>query len=176
MKVTDVKGRLSEMREERRREGQQAKQQERMMKLKMKELKMRNAHALRMAANSTASHGDSFLDGSSLSGSHYAPSEPTDYHNFDGFNGNATAGPFTSSSGLNLASTDFDLQVDGGMSFILSAGTAFASESDDDDRPSLINGSAITASLSLSGPRCYGYLYILQTYFSMIIVLIGIIL
>ncbi|KAJ7154919.1 hypothetical protein C8R43DRAFT_1126303 [Mycena crocata] len=99
IKSTEVKGRIEERREERRLRAQEGKREERMMKLKMKELKMRNDHELRMSrASTSSSHADSFLDSRSSSGSRsrYAPSDPSDYTDFDGFHGNAVAGSSTS--------------------------------------------------------------------------------
>ncbi|KAJ7809322.1 hypothetical protein B0H14DRAFT_3759912 [Mycena olivaceomarginata] len=66
----------------------------------MKEMRMRNAHELQTAgvASTRRSHNTTrFFDGeSSASGSHYTPSEPPHYGEFDAFDGNATAGPSTS--------------------------------------------------------------------------------
>ncbi|KAJ7176366.1 hypothetical protein C8R43DRAFT_1118885 [Mycena crocata] len=117
--AVQVKGRVVEKREDRRREEQRGKQEERMMKLRMKELKMRNTHELRMAAtrsgplSSTHSHAAGFHDGHSRSsGSNYtsSSSEPPDYPEFDGFNGNALAGPSvaaTSGREVDFAGFDF---------------------------------------------------------------------
>ncbi|KAJ7489024.1 hypothetical protein FB451DRAFT_1390209 [Mycena latifolia] len=106
MQATAVKGRIVEKREDRRREERRAKQEERMMKLKLRELKMRQAHELRMAGAST-SHAANFpFDTHTSSRSHdsqYATSEPSDYLDFDGFNGNAAAGPSTSTTDMNFA-------------------------------------------------------------------------
>ncbi|KAJ7108895.1 hypothetical protein C8R43DRAFT_962832 [Mycena crocata] len=101
IKTTEVKGRIEERREERRMRAQEGKREERMMKLKMKELKIRNAHELRMSrASTSSSHADSFFDSHSSSGSHscYAPSDPSEYTEFDGFHENAVAASSTSAS------------------------------------------------------------------------------
>ncbi|KAJ7174751.1 hypothetical protein C8R46DRAFT_1347809 [Mycena filopes] len=107
IKTTEAKGRFLELREERRAKKDEGKQQERLLKLRMKEQRMQNQHELRMATArgagnlSSSSHGgDSFFDTHSLSsGSHYAPSEPTDdYADFNSFSSNALAGPSTSSA------------------------------------------------------------------------------
>ncbi|KAJ7445024.1 hypothetical protein B0H11DRAFT_2341698 [Mycena galericulata] len=113
IKVTEVKGRLVEKREDRRREDQKAKREERMMKLRMKELKMRNDHELRMSrAGTSTSHAASFLDHSRSSGSHahshssgshYTPSEPSDFPDFDSFNGNAVAGASSSTGDIDFS-------------------------------------------------------------------------
>ncbi|KAJ7182291.1 hypothetical protein C8R43DRAFT_1115935 [Mycena crocata] len=113
IKSTEVKGRLGEKREDRRMEERKGKQEERMQKLRMKELKLRQNHELRMrAASSSQSHAASFFDGTSSSGSRYASSSAsgTDYQ-FDGFNGNAMAGPSTPAFDANSTNSntgDFD--------------------------------------------------------------------
>ncbi|KAF8144875.1 hypothetical protein K438DRAFT_569258 [Mycena galopus ATCC 62051] len=108
MKLTEVKGRYLEKREEHRQEEKRAKREERMMKLKLKERKMKQDHELRMQAaradplsstshaasyfgNHTTAAGHSYSSGSSR----YTPSEPdyTDYGILDNFTGNAVAGP-----------------------------------------------------------------------------------
>ncbi|KAJ7699412.1 hypothetical protein B0H16DRAFT_1749446 [Mycena metata] len=94
MKAMEVKGRIEEKREERRKVKEDARREERMMKLQMKQARIQNAHELRMAATGTgrmssfdASHGTASFDTHSRgSGSSY--SEPN--YEFDGFNGNAT--------------------------------------------------------------------------------------
>ncbi|KAF7333257.1 hypothetical protein MSAN_02427800 [Mycena sanguinolenta] len=109
MKTTEVKGRLAEKREDRKRE-------ERMAKHEMKMLKMRQQHEFRMArfgaapASSSASRAStsqaaSFFDGPSSSTSHYASSEPPSESTSD-FNDYAplendhhgSAGPSTTAS------------------------------------------------------------------------------
>ncbi|KAJ7233358.1 hypothetical protein C8J57DRAFT_1250014 [Mycena rebaudengoi] len=110
LKVVEVKAWLGEQREDRGRQAQQAKQEERHMKLKMKELKLRQAHELHMAAqragpSHAASSASSFFDGHSSSGSHYAPSEPSDFTQFDAFPVNAAAG-LTASSSMDFSHMD----------------------------------------------------------------------
>ncbi|KAJ7042723.1 hypothetical protein C8F04DRAFT_1251536 [Mycena alexandri] len=114
MKQLEVKGRIVEMREERRRAKEDAKREERMMKLEMKKAKMKYTHELRMAAMGTgrmslsASHADTSFDTHSrASGSHYSSSE----HAFDGFSGNAMAGPSTGGddNGFDYSTMDFSL-------------------------------------------------------------------
>lgn len=110
LKVVEVKARLGEQREDRGRQAQQVKQEERHMKLKMKELKLRQAHELRMAAqragpSHAASSASSFFDGHSSSGSHYTPSEPSDFTQFDAFPVNAAAG-LTASSSMDFSHMD----------------------------------------------------------------------
>ncbi|KAJ7893560.1 hypothetical protein B0H13DRAFT_2665471 [Mycena leptocephala] len=115
IKATEVKGRLLEKREDRRRLEKQGRREERMQKLRLKELRLRHAHELQMAATRTGStsatsHAATFLDShshSSASGSHYASSEPTDYRDFDGFSGNAVAGPSTSGYDMEYSLHDF---------------------------------------------------------------------
>ncbi|KAJ7728689.1 hypothetical protein DFH07DRAFT_998729 [Mycena maculata] len=117
IRATEVKGRLVEKREDRRREAQQGKREERMLKLKMKEMKMRNAHELQMAARlgpgrdtASTSHAATFHSHSSASGSHYTSSEPPDYSEFDFdtfSNGNAAAGSSTSATPVLDMDLDF---------------------------------------------------------------------
>ncbi|KAJ7451321.1 hypothetical protein FB451DRAFT_1186262 [Mycena latifolia] len=110
MEATEVKGRLVEMREDRRREEKRAKQEQTMMKLRLKELKMRNTHELRMAATAaggssvsrtffdmtTSSASRSVFDTTSTSSGSRYPSEPNEYPEFEAFPGNVTPGPLTS--------------------------------------------------------------------------------
>jgi hypothetical protein len=88
IKATEIRGRLGEIKAESKREEKKAKQEERMMKLRIKELKLRNAHERQMGRPA------SFFDGhSSSSGSRYK-SPGTDAP-FEGYSGNALAGPST---------------------------------------------------------------------------------
>ncbi|KAJ7775303.1 hypothetical protein B0H16DRAFT_1756520 [Mycena metata] len=105
MKATEVKGRIIEKKEERRRQRDEAKQAERMLRLKMKVQRQQNEHALRMATamgsgplSSTSHAGDSFFDTHSLSSaSRYTPSDAADYGgDFDALSTNAFAGPSNS--------------------------------------------------------------------------------
>lgn len=119
MSTMDVKGRLAEKREERRRLERKGKQEERMAKLRLKELKMVQTHELRMvaarteSASASTSHAAGIFDSRSReSASHYSSSEPADYADLDAFGasdfgfGENAAGP--SSSGLDAEYSQYN--------------------------------------------------------------------
>ncbi|KAJ7733589.1 hypothetical protein DFH07DRAFT_780603 [Mycena maculata] len=171
IETTAVKAWLIEQRKEGRQQEKKGRQEERMAKLRMKELKMCQSHELRMrgaSSSSSASHTPSFFDThSASSGSHYTPLEPPDYTDRFDFTGNATAGPSTGAGEFDFDPPTYnpDHEDNASLSLCLrslrfslpawfrrgaAAGAPFASESDDEERPSWMKGSAMTASSSLS--------------------------
>ncbi|KAJ7835155.1 hypothetical protein B0H13DRAFT_2108813 [Mycena leptocephala] len=104
MKALEVKGRLAEQREERRRVDKEAKREERRAKLRIKQMKLEHAQELRLsrihaAGSSHTSHAASFFDsdtrGVDYGSSEYAQSDADSY--LDSL-GSMSAGPSTATT------------------------------------------------------------------------------
>jgi hypothetical protein len=119
MKAVEVKGRIFEKKEDRRRAKEEARREERMKKLEMKQEKMRYAHEVRMAAtgagrmSASTSHDTSNDAHSRASGSHYSSSEYTGRDGLDGFNENAAPGSSTGGADFDYSNMDFSFSTNG---------------------------------------------------------------